>query len=59
MHAFVKQCDVSDSEASNDLAMIPAGMQPNHRLVQPKIAIMETRLVELDAVISKLVPAFP
>ena len=40
---------------SNELALVPAGTQPRHRIVEPKISAMEKRIEQLDAVIAKLV----
>lgn len=34
---------------------MPAGTQPKYRLVQPKIAIMERKISDLDMVVEKLV----
>ena len=39
---------------SNALALLP-NRQPRTRLVGPKLAVMEKRIVELDTVVSKLV----
>ncbi|KDQ60629.1 hypothetical protein JAAARDRAFT_123903 [Jaapia argillacea MUCL 33604] len=46
------------TELDNALALIPAGKQPNHRLVGPRISIMEKRISELDIVVSKLKKQF-
>lgn len=40
---------------SNELALVPAGTQPRHRIVEPKLSIMEKRIIQLDVVVSKLV----
>lgn len=40
---------------SNELGLIPAGTQPQTHIVQPKLAVMEKRISELDTVILKLV----
>ena len=40
---------------SNELALVPAGTQPKHRIVEPKLALMEKRIAQLDTVIFKLV----
>ncbi|KAK7023917.1 hypothetical protein R3P38DRAFT_1079250 [Favolaschia claudopus] len=42
------------TELDNVLALIPDGQLPRTRLVGPKIALMEKRIAELDAVIGKL-----
>ncbi len=39
--------------------MVPAGTQPQYRLVEPKLSLMEKRISELDTVIVKLVSLFP
>lgn len=40
---------------SNDLALLPPGMQPHSRIVGPQLNIMEKAIADLDAVLSKLV----
>ncbi|KAJ7702351.1 hypothetical protein B0H17DRAFT_1043857 [Mycena rosella] len=45
------------TDLDNALALIPDG-QPRHRLVGPKVALMEKRIAELDAVTSKLQKQF-
>ena len=42
----------------NELSLLPAGAQPRHHVVQPKLAIMDKRIKELDQVIVKLVRLF-
>ena len=43
---------------SNELALVPAGTQPRYRMVEPKLALMEKRIAQLDAVLVKLVCSF-
>ena len=43
------------NKCSNELALVPAGTQPKHRIVEPKVTLMEKRIVQLDTVIAKLV----
>ena len=33
---------------------MPAGTQPRHRIVEPKLSVMEKRIAQLDVVILKL-----
>ena len=40
---------------SNELSAVPAGTQPKYKVVQPKLALMEKYISDLDAVIQKLV----
>lgn len=40
---------------SNELGTLPAGTQPKYPVVQDKLALMEKRISELNAVITKLV----
>ncbi|GJE86948.1 hypothetical protein PsYK624_030310 [Phanerochaete sordida] len=42
------------TELSNELALVPAGTQPKHRIVEPKLSLMEKRIAQLDTVIFKL-----
>jgi hypothetical protein len=42
------------NHTSNSLATLPEGTHPRTRIVGPKIAHMEERLVDLDTVIVKL-----
>ena len=42
---------------SNELALVPAGTQPKHRIVEPKLSLMEKRIAQLDTVIANLVGA--
>lgn len=50
--SIIRRC--TESCFSNALALIP-DRQPRSRLVGPKLAVMEKRLAELDAVTFKLV----
>ncbi|KAJ7470314.1 hypothetical protein FB451DRAFT_332385 [Mycena latifolia] len=45
------------TDLDNALALIPNGL-PRHRLMGPKLALMEKRIAELDAVTSKLQKQF-
>lgn len=42
------------TDLDNDLGVLPPGTQPTYRVVQPKLELMERRIAELDAVITKL-----
>jgi len=46
------------TDLENELSLLPAGMQPRHHVVQPKLAIAEKRIAELDQVIAKLQKQF-
>lgn len=50
---FTEETDVVVE--SNALAQVPADKQPQSRMVGPQIEIMERSVIELDAVLVKLV----
>ncbi|KAH9951291.1 hypothetical protein B0H21DRAFT_275286 [Amylocystis lapponica] len=54
----VKSLVDARTDLDNDLALIPAGTQPAFHIAQPKLALMEQRISELDVVIAKLKKQF-
>ncbi|KZS99177.1 hypothetical protein SISNIDRAFT_14557 [Sistotremastrum niveocremeum HHB9708] len=46
------------TELDNELGTLPAGTQPRTRLVGPKLAIMDEKISELDAILAKLKKQF-
>ncbi|KZT11435.1 uncharacterized protein LAESUDRAFT_710936 [Laetiporus sulphureus 93-53] len=46
------------TDLDNELSLLPAGSQPDHHIVGPKIATMEQRISDLNAVIEKLKKQF-
>ncbi len=44
-----------DGAGSNSLSTIPKSTQPRFRIVNPRLAVMDTRIQELDSIITRLV----